>query len=73
MRKGRKISVSGAIDSSTYFAHRNPETTDEEMKDAFCTRSEYRDGGVFAGSYAGFSEWERHPACDEIVMVIDGN
>lgn len=42
------------------------------MKDAFCTLSEYRDGGVFAGHYAGFYEWERHPVGDEIVAVLDG-
>ncbi|MEM7140216.1 MAG: cupin domain-containing protein [Actinomycetota bacterium] len=32
----------------------------------------YRDGSVFAVHYAGESEWERHPAGDEIVVVVDG-
>jgi hypothetical protein len=27
---------------------------------------------VFVGHWAGASEWERHPAGDEIVMVLDG-
>ena len=72
MPKGQKISTNDAINSVSYFGFRKPHTTDEEMKDAFCTLSEYRDGGVFAGHYAGFSEWERHPVGDEIVMVLDG-
>lgn len=32
----------------------------------------YRDGSVFIVHYAGDSEWERHPAGDEVVMVIEG-
>lgn len=72
MSKGQKISISDALASVTYFGSRKPETTDEQLKDAFCTLSEYRDGGVFVGHYAGFSEWERHPNGDEIVMVLDG-
>ncbi len=72
MRKGQKISINEAISSVTFFGHRRPETTDDEMKGTFCTLSEFGDGGVFAGHYAGFSEWERHPVGDEIVIVIDG-
>lgn len=33
----------------------------------------YRDGAIFIAHYAGNSEWERHPAGDEIVLVIDGS
>ena len=29
-------------------------------------------GGVFVGYWAGASEWERHNAGDEIVMVAEG-
>ena len=72
MPKGQKISISDSVDSVTYFGSRKPSTTDQEIENAFCTLSEYRDGGVFAGHYAGFSEWERHPVGDEIVMVLDG-
>ena len=34
--------------------------------------SEYRDGAVFIGHYAGDSKWERHSNGDEIVFVIEG-
>lgn len=34
--------------------------------------SPYREGGVFVGHWAGTSEWERHAAGDEIVMVLEG-
>jgi uncharacterized cupin superfamily protein len=40
---------------------------------AFRQLSEYRDGGIFVGHWAGQSEWERHSVGDEIVMVIDGS
>lgn len=72
MNKGEKVSVTNALESVTYFGSRTPSTTDDEIKDAFCTLSAYREGGVFVGHYAGFSEWERHPVGDEIVMVLDG-
>ena len=34
--------------------------------------SEYRDGAVFIGHYAGNSQWERHSNGDEIVFVVEG-
>ena len=72
MSKGSVISVNGSIDSVAYFPNRKPETPSEDLSDTFCTLSEYRDGAIYAGHYAGNSEWERHPVGDEIVMVIDG-
>lgn len=56
----------------TIKSDRTPTTTDEELADAFARLFDYRDGGVFVGHWAGTSEWERHPAGDEIVMVIEG-
>ena len=39
----------------------------------FAEVSPYRDGGVFVVHYAGSTEWERHAAGDEVVMVLDGS
>ena len=72
MYKGQKVSLENAIKSVTFFGNRKPDTPDKDLKDTFCLLSEYRDGGIFAGYYAGYSEWERHPAGDEIVMVVGG-
>ena len=66
------ISIDTAIAELTFLAERTPTTTAEKSRDAFSSLSSYRDGGVFVGHWAGRSEWERHTAGDEIVMVIDG-
>jgi uncharacterized cupin superfamily protein len=66
------ISIDRAIAALTFLSDRTPTTTAEESADAFTLLSDYRDGGVFVGHWAGSSEWERHSVGDEIVMVFDG-
>ena len=66
------ISTTSALSGLRFLADRSPHTTDEQAADAFAMVAAYRDGGVFVGHWAGNSEWERHGAADEIVMVIDG-
>ena len=72
MPKATPISIKAAFTQLKFLNNRTPESTDEETKDAFATLSEYRDGGVFIGHYAGNSEWERHSNGDEIVLVVEG-
>ncbi|MGI4992356.1 cupin domain-containing protein [Halobacteriovorax sp. GFR7] len=72
MPKAEKVSILDKINSTIFFPNRKPDTPPEEMNETFCTLSEYRNGGIYAGQYAGNSEWERHPHGDEIVMVVDG-
>ncbi len=66
------VSIDSAIAKLTFLSDRTPTTTDEESRDAFALLSDYRDGGVFVGHWAGNSEWERHTVGDEIVMVLQG-
>jgi len=66
------ISMDTAIAALTFLADRTPTTTAEESSGAFTRLSDYRDGGIFVGHWAGKSEWERHSAGDEIVLVVDG-
>jgi quercetin dioxygenase-like cupin family protein len=66
------ISIEDAIAGLTFLPDRSPTTTAEESHGAFSLLAPYREGGVFVGHWAGNSEWERHTAGDEIVMVIDG-
>ena len=66
------IAIDRAIAALTFLSDRTPTTTAEESADAFTLLSDYRDGGVFVGHWAGSSEWERHPVGDEIVLVFDG-
>ncbi len=51
---------------------RGKDTTEAEKQAAFTTLSQYRDGGIFSGSFSGISEWERHEQGDEIVHILDG-
>ena len=51
---------------------RSEETTEAEVSAAFATLSDYDKGGVFAGSFSGQSEWERHSNGDELVHVLAG-
>ena len=66
------ISLSDAIDGLRFFGSRTPTSTAAEAAGAFRRLAEYRDGAVFVGHWAGTSEWERHPAGDEVVMIVGG-
>ncbi|MEP6624526.1 MAG: cupin domain-containing protein [Acidimicrobiia bacterium] len=66
------VSIDDAIATLTFLSNRSPMTTAEESSSAFARVSDYREGGVFVGHWAGNSEWERHPVGDEIVMVVAG-
>ncbi len=72
MPKATPISIEAAFERLKFLANRTPETSDEEADGAFAMLSEYRDGGIFIGHYAGNSEWERHSNGDEIVFVVEG-
>lgn len=73
MSKATTISLADTIKSLTFLPDRTPSTEFDEVKAAaFAQLSEYRDGGIFVGHYAGDSEWERHSKGDEIVYVIEG-
>jgi len=72
MPKATPIVIEAAFERLGFLANRTPETSDEETDGAFAMLSEYRDGGVFIGHYAGNSKWERHSYGDEIVFVVGG-
>jgi uncharacterized cupin superfamily protein len=67
------VSINDAVARLSFLSDRSPTTTPEQSDAAFEQLAAYRDGGIFIGHWAGASEWERHPAGDEIVMVIDGD
>ncbi len=72
MPKATPISIEAAFERLRFLANRTPESSDEEAAGAFAMLSEYRDGAVFIGHYAGNSQWERHVNGDEFVFVIEG-
>jgi len=72
MPKARPINLLGSFQSLTRLEGRTPTTTDDESKDTFTMLSEFRDGGAFASTFAGKSEWERHSKGDELVLAVEG-
>ena len=72
MPSATPISITAEFSRLKFLANRTPETSEEEADRAFAMLSEYRDGGIFIGHYAGNSKWERHVNGDEIVFVVEG-
>jgi quercetin dioxygenase-like cupin family protein len=68
----KAVDIEAELAGLTVLDARSPETTPEEEAAAFATLAPFRDGAVFAGSFAGESPWERHPKGDEIVHVLKG-
>ena len=72
MSTATPISIADSLARLTFLFDRTPDTSEAESQDAFAMLCPYRDGGIFIGHYAGYSEWERHGAGDEIVYVVEG-
>ncbi len=68
----KPIDINTELSKLSFLHNRGPNTTDEEKSKSFSRLSEYRDGGIFTGSFSGVSQWERHARGDEIVHVLDG-
>ena len=66
------IDIQKEMDTCTFLEGRHIDTPPEELEAAFATLANYRDGGIFAGGFSGFSRWERHRTADEIVHVLSG-
>ncbi|MGH7963198.1 MAG: cupin domain-containing protein, partial [Candidatus Binatia bacterium] len=47
-------------------------TTAEEADAAFPMLASFNEGGIFVGRFSGQTPWERHPAADELLHVLDG-
>ncbi|MEO1064080.1 MAG: cupin domain-containing protein [Actinomycetota bacterium] len=71
MATPRPIDLTVALGGLGFLPDRTP-TTEDSSTDWAAQLASYRDGGIFAVHYAGQSEWERHGAGDEIVMVLEG-
>jgi mannose-6-phosphate isomerase-like protein (cupin superfamily) len=68
----KAVDIKATLEPLPVLHGRTPHTPDEESDKAFATLADYRDGGIFAGSFDGHSEWERHRNGDELVHVLGG-
>jgi quercetin dioxygenase-like cupin family protein len=68
----KAIDIAAALAARPVLRGRKPDTPEDEAAEAFATLAPFRDGAVFAGSFAGDSPWERHTQGDELVHVLAG-
>ena len=66
------VSILNKFDQVTFLANRTPETSDDQMQNAFIKLADFDKSGIYITHYSGTSEWERHPSGDELVQIIDG-
>jgi len=68
-----KKSLTQILSTLNYLADRKPEMAFMGgTEGAFAEVSPTRDGAIYVGYYSGNSEWERHSAGDELVLVLEG-
>ncbi|WP_394388432.1 cupin domain-containing protein [Shewanella woodyi] len=72
MSKATAISIKNEFLKVNILENRTPESSNEQMQDAFIKLSEFNNSDLYLTHYSGFSEWERHPAGDELVQVVEG-
>ncbi|MDH3690606.1 MAG: cupin domain-containing protein [Gammaproteobacteria bacterium] len=71
----KPINIDDHIKGLTVLANRGEHTTEDEVEAAFATlgTGDFRDAGVFLGSFDGNAGWERHLKGDELVQIIAGS
>jgi mannose-6-phosphate isomerase-like protein (cupin superfamily) len=69
----KAVDIRAALQPLQVWHGRKPRGGDAEPGgNYFATLAAYRDGAIFAGSFDGDSEWERHANGDEVVHVLAG-
>ena len=68
----KAVDIEAALAGLPVLQGRRTDTPADEVDEAFATLADFRDGGVFAGSFVGESPWERHGMGDELVHVLSG-
>jgi len=66
------VNIEAALAELPVLSGRAPDTPEAEVAAAFATLAAFGDGALFAGSFSGASQWERHPKGDELVHVLKG-
>lgn len=72
MAAPKPVDLDAAFAPLTFLPDRTPDSAAAELDAAFAKVADSQMGATFIGHYAGDSMWERHPAGDEYVSVLDG-
>ncbi len=68
----RAVDIAAELARRPMLRGRSADTPADEAREAFAVLAPFRDGSVFAGSFAGDTAWERHANGDELVQVLSG-
>lgn len=68
----KAIDIAKTLAGVTPLRARGAQSTEAELDAAFATLADFRDGGIFIGSFEGDSGWEIHRGGDEIVQILAG-
>jgi len=68
----KAVDIAAALADLSPLHGRRSDTPAEVTRAAFAALAQFRDGAVFAGSFAGESPWERHQKGDELVQILAG-
>ena len=66
------IDLNAEVAKLTMF-RRTPQSTAADRKGSVARLASYRDGLLLAIKASGKDHWERHPAGDELVHILDGS
>ena len=66
------VDVSAEFEKLTMFRNRTPASTRADRAGSSTQLAKYRDATIFANKSQGKGAWERHPAGDELVYILDG-
>ncbi len=65
------LDIDAELAKLTHFA-RTPDSPEADRRKGLGSIAPYRDGGICASKFSGSGGWERHPAGDEIVYILEG-
>ena len=68
----KAVDIQAALASVSFLKGRNRHTPPEARAAAFAQLAAFGNGKIFAGSFAGETDWERHRGGDELVQILDG-
>jgi quercetin dioxygenase-like cupin family protein len=68
----KAVDIAAELADRPVLMTRTKDTDEATARDAFAVLTPFRDGAIFAGSFAGETPWERHANGDEIVQVLAG-
>ena len=70
--KPTAVDIQAALAPLPVLRNRGPGTPGPEKEAAFAKLAQTHNGAVFAGSFQGQSDWERHRNGDELVQILAG-